>query len=115
MDKRQSGDLSSAEIKNLLALIKGLKENDGWKYLQQVMKDEVLQAAYNISNDPKMTFEEINWRRGALWASRKLVEIPSVLETKLGNDLAFAVLNETERKVKANKPGDALASSSTLA
>ena len=108
MDKRQSsGELSSSEIKNLLALIKGLKKNDGWKYLQQVMKDEVLQAAYNLSNDPKMSFDEINWRRGALWASRKLVEMPSVLSTKLENDLAFAVLKETERKITVNKPGDA--------
>ena len=108
MDSRQSsGELSSTEIKNLLALIKGLKKNDGWKYLQQVMKDEVLQAAYNLSNDPKMSVDEINWRRGALWASRKLVEMPSVLATKLENDLAFAVLNETERKVTVNKPDDA--------
>jgi hypothetical protein len=108
MDSRQlSNGLSSKELKNLLALVKGLNKSDGWKYLQQVMKDEVLQAAYNLSNDPKMSVDEINWRRGALWASRKLVEMPSVLETKLENDLTFAVLNEAESKVTVNKPDDA--------
>ena len=50
-----------------------------------------------------MSVDEINWRRGALWASRKLVEMPNVLEIKLKNDLAFATLDETEKdKVKGS-------------
>tara|TARA_B100000287_G_scaffold399358_1_gene417555 strand:- start:32633 stop:32956 length:324 start_codon:yes stop_codon:yes gene_type:complete len=92
MDER-----SVSEIKESLALVKNLKKNDGWKYLSKLMKDEILQAAYNLSNDPKMSVDEINWRRGALWASRKLVEMPDVLEIKLKNDLAFATLDETEK------------------
>ena len=55
MDER-----SVSEIKESLALVKNLKKNDGWKYLSQLMKDEILQAAYNLSNDPKMSVDEIN-------------------------------------------------------
>ena len=85
-----ANERSIEEIKQSIALIKNLQKNDGWKYLSKLMEDEILQAAYNLSSDPNMSKDEINWRRGALWASRKLVEMPNVLEIKLKNDLAFA-------------------------
>ena len=96
-----ANERSIEEIKQSIALIKNLQKNDGWKYLSKLMEDEILPAAYNLSSAPNMSKDEINWRRGALWASRKLVEMPNVLEIKLKNDLAFATLDETEKdKVK---------------
>ena len=62
------------------------------------MKEEILTAAYNLSSDPKTSVDELNWRRGALWASKKLIEMPSVLEVKLENDLMMQTL-EAEDKI----------------
>ncbi|MAZ68821.1 MAG: hypothetical protein CMG49_05590 [Candidatus Marinimicrobia bacterium] len=86
------------ETKEKLALIKRLKKDDAWKFLQEIMKEEILTAAYNLSSDPKTSVDELNWRRGALWASKKLIEMPSVLEVKLENDLMMQTL-EAEDKI----------------
>ena len=86
------------ETKEKLALIKRLKKDDAWKFLQEIMKEEILIAAYNLSSDPKTSVDELNWRRGALWASKKLIEMPSVLEVKLENDLMMQTL-EAEDKI----------------
>ena len=86
------------ETKEKLALIKRLKKDDAWKFLQEIMKEEILTAAYNLSSDPKTSVDELNWRRGALWASKKLIEMPSVLEVKLENDLMMQSL-EAEDKI----------------
>ena len=86
------------ETKEKLAIIKRLKKDDAWKFLQEIMKEEILTAAYNLSSDPKTSVDELNWRRGALWASKKLIEMPSVLEVKLENDLMMQTL-EAEDKI----------------
>ena len=86
------------ETKEKLALIKRLKKDDAWKFLQEIMKEEILTSAYNLSSDPKTSVDELNWRRGALWASKKLIEMPSVLEVKLENDLMMQTL-EAEDKI----------------
>ena len=91
-------DSTVRETKEKLALIKRLKKDDAWKFLQQIMKEEILTAAYNLSSDPKTSVDELNWRRGALWASKKLIEMPSVLEVKLENDLMMQTL-EAEDKI----------------
>ena len=85
------------ETKEKLALIKRLKKDDAWKFLQEIMKEEILTAAYNLSSDPKTSVDELNWRRGALWASKKLIEMPSVLEVKLENDLMMQTLEAEDR------------------
>ena len=85
------------ETKEKLALIKRLKKDDAWKFLQEIMKEEILTAAYNLSSDPKTSVDELNWRRGALWASKKLIEMPSVLEVKLENDLMIQTLEADDK------------------
>tara|TARA_B000000609_G_scaffold155202_1_gene145875 strand:+ start:1206 stop:1487 length:282 start_codon:yes stop_codon:yes gene_type:complete len=89
---------SVEEIKHKLALVKKLKKDDSWKYLENVMKEEILSAAYSLSSDPSITLEELHWRRGALWASRKLIELPSALEVKLENELMMETLDEKGKK-----------------
>ena len=91
-------DSKVRETKEKLALIKRLKKDDAWKFLQRVMEEEITQAAYNLSSDPKLSIDELHWRRGALWASKKLIEMPSVLEVKLENDLMMQTL-EAEDKI----------------
>ena len=55
-------DSTVRETKEKLALIKRLKKDDAWKFLQQIMKEEILTAAYNLSSDPKTSVDELNWR-----------------------------------------------------
>ena len=52
-------DSKVREIKEKLALIKRLKKDDAWKFLQRVMEEEITQAAYNLSSDPKLSIDEL--------------------------------------------------------
>ena len=53
-------DSTVRETKEKLALIKRLKKDDAWKFLQQIMKEEILTAAYNLSSDPKFIIGKLS-------------------------------------------------------
>lgn len=61
------------------------------------MKEDIMRAAYNIAESPNMTIEEINFRRGAMWAARRLLELPTALRLRLENDLLMEAAVAKER------------------
>ena len=73
-----------------------LKKSDGWKIFDEVMKEEILTASFQLSENRNMTMDEINFKRGAMWAARQLKELPDKLILKYKNDLAL----ESEDKAK---------------
>ena len=73
-----------------------LKKSDGWKLIDEVMKEEILTASFQLSENRNMTMDEINFKRGAMWAARQLKELPDKLILKYKNDLAL----ESEDKAK---------------
>ncbi len=73
-----------------------LKKSDGWKIIDEVMKEEILTASFQLSENRNMTMDEINFKRGAMWAARQLKELPDKLILKYKNDLAL----ESEDKAK---------------
>jgi len=85
--------------KQALKLVRELQESDGWKYLEEVMRNEILQASYAISDGKNMSMEEIHYRRGAIWAARKLVEMPTALATKLEDDVRMEALQDEEGNI----------------
>lgn len=64
-----------------------LEKSKGWVYMHAQMQDDILRAAYKIAESPSMTIEEINFRRGAMWAARRLLELPTALRLRLENEL----------------------------
>ena len=73
-----------------------LKKSDGWKIIDEVMKEEILTASFQLSENRNMTMDEINFKRGAMWAARQLKELPDKLILKYKNELAL----ESEDKAK---------------
>ena len=99
-----------------LQALNQLEKNKGWAYIKSIMEREILDAAMNIAKRPNMTMEEIHYRRGAIWAAERLVELPNRLRFGLKNKLAldpdgddtidpavdYAAINETN-PAKAGK------------
>lgn len=73
--------------KEALKAVTELEASAGWAYAKQAMESDVLQAAFNIAESPNMTLEEIHFRRGAMWAARRLLKLPEALRLRLENDL----------------------------
>lgn len=68
----------------------------GWAYLEEVMKREVVMAAMQIADSPAMPLDEINFRRGAIWAAKQLLEMPNRLLLRLENELVMEKATKAE-------------------
>lgn len=75
-----------------------LLKSSGWEVLKEEMKNSILQAAFQISDNPNMPIEEMHFRRGSMWAARKFVELPSSLQALLNNDILLDAANRGELK-----------------
>jgi hypothetical protein len=64
-----------------------LENGPGWAYIHEHMKDDIVRAAYKLSEAPNLSIEEIHFRRGAMWAARRLIELPTALRLRLENEL----------------------------
>lgn len=88
--------MAQVSNKKKLELINDVREHEGWLFIRQVMQDEVMMAANKLAETPNMSLEELHFRRGAMWAARKLIDIPTLLAAKLENDVAMEVLQTEE-------------------
>lgn len=83
-----------------LKAVLDLQKSLGWKILADVMNQEVVAAAMAIADNPKMTLDEINFRRGTIWAAKQLIDLPLKIQLKLENELA---LSHTDDKPKSKR------------
>ena len=81
--------------KQAIDKLTSLKKTDGWKIIDEVMKQEILTASFQLSENRDMTLEEIHFKRGAMWAARQLKELPDRLILKYSNE---DVLETTAKK-----------------
>jgi hypothetical protein len=82
--------------KQAIDFLTTLQKSGGWKIIDEVMKEEILTASFQLSENRNMTIDEINFKRGAMWAARQLKELPDKLLLKYKNDVALEV--ETKAK-----------------
>ena len=75
-----------------------LLNSSGWEVLKEEMKNSILQAAFQISDNANMPVDEINFRRGTIWAARKFVELPTAVQALLNNDILMDAANRGELK-----------------
>jgi hypothetical protein len=64
-----------------------LLDSPGWTVLKERMEASILQAAYQLVDERSMPPDEIHFRRGAIWAARKFLELPSQVKSILDNEL----------------------------
>ncbi|MEK9747190.1 MAG: hypothetical protein VW443_00505 [Pseudomonadales bacterium] len=79
-----------------LELIVKFENSEGWNYVQDVMRDEVLRAAYALAEDDNPSYEQIQFRRGAMWAARRLLELPTRLRQNLESELIIKKSQEIQ-------------------
>jgi hypothetical protein len=75
--------------KSKIKAINDLTSSKGWLIIQEVMQDEILQAAMAIAETPSMPLDEINFRRGSIWAAKTMLELPERLRMKLEAEAAL--------------------------
>lgn len=78
------------DVRAQLKALDGLTRSRGWEIVNQVMRDEIVSAAMAIADSPNMSLDEINFRRGAIWAAKQMLAIPVRLQQKLEADLALS-------------------------
>jgi hypothetical protein len=66
-----------------------LRNGKGWAYVKAIMEKEVLHAAYQLADNPSMSEKEVDFRRGAMWASRTLIDLPNKLYAQLEGEVAL--------------------------
>jgi hypothetical protein len=86
--------------KEQVKAVNELSKSKGWAVIRQVMEQEVLQAAMAIAETANMPLDEINFRRGSIWAANRMLELPDRLRMKLESEAAL--LDVDDRK-KANQ------------
>ena len=79
----------SSNKKADLKAIQDITKSRGWAIIREVMEREVVSAAMAIADNPNMTLDEINFRRGSIWAAKQLVEVPERLIRVLEADIAL--------------------------
>lgn len=76
--------------------IEELTKSAGWTILKEEMEKSILQAAYQLSDNPTMTPDEMHFRRGSMWAARKFVELPEAISAVINNDILLDAANRGE-------------------
>lgn len=66
-----------------------LMRSKGWQVIAEVMAEEQVAAAMAIADNPQMTLDEINFRRGAIWAATQLQNLPERLMRRLEADIVL--------------------------
>ncbi len=64
-------------------------KSKGWQVLNQIMKDEIVSSAMSIADNASMDLQEINFRRGSIWAAKQMLEMPVRLRQKLEAEIAL--------------------------
>lgn len=91
--------------KEKLEALENLVASPGWEVLRQEMEASILQAAYHLAENPDMQPDAVNHRRGAIWAARKFLELPSQLQSVIRNDLLFEAA-KAEGETTVSDPTD---------
>jgi len=79
-------------------VLEELLSSNGWGILQRKMQDEILSAAYQLAENKQLSVDEINFRRGAMWAARRMIELPTNIKMIIENELLMEAATEAELK-----------------
>lgn len=72
-----------------LKAVDALMKSKGWDVVLEVMHEEILASAMAIADTPNMDLEEINFRRGSIWAAKRMLELPVRLRQKMEAEVAL--------------------------
>ena len=64
-----------------------LLRSKGWEVVREIMEAEILASAIQIAEKTQMPLDEINFRRGSIWAGKQLLDLPTRLMQRLEADV----------------------------
>lgn len=70
-----------------LRAIDTLLGSKGWKIIKDYLEKEVVSSAMDIATKHTMSMNEIDFRRGSIWMSKQLLNIPENLRLQLQSSL----------------------------
>jgi hypothetical protein len=73
-----------------LKALRELKSSRGWEILMQTASKDIVSAALDMASNPTMTEKEIDFRRGAIFATNNFVNVIDLLIISVENDLYMA-------------------------
>lgn len=73
-----------------IAALEQLQRHKGWQILHETMEREIVTAAMQIAENPHMTQQEIDFRRGAIWAAKQMLNLPGRITNQLQTELALS-------------------------
>lgn len=79
-----------AKLERDLSALRELKSHPGWQLLAGVIEKEVVAAAMQFADNPLMSEKEIDFRRGAIYATRNLLTAVDALIQRAENDVLLA-------------------------
>ena len=84
-------------IEEQLSIIKELEASKGWAIIRHYMEKSLLDAAMQMAEGAPMQPEQFNFHRGAMWAAKKTIDLPSSLRTKLETELVLSSKDNAEK------------------
>jgi len=78
-----------------LKAVDNLLNSKGWAVVMEIMHEEILASAMSIAETPSMELDEINFRRGSIWAAKQMLELPVRLRQKLEGDIALNSVDDS--------------------
>ena len=75
--------------KAALQALNGLEKTEGWQLLQSIMEEEIVSSAMAIADKVEMSVDEINFRRGTIWAAKQMLNLPQRVRIKMENEVAL--------------------------
>ena len=85
------------KAEDALKSLEELQASTGWQYLREILRAEITDAAFAMANATNLTESEMHFRRGAMWAAVRLVELPDRLSLRLNNEISLNVSAKAEK------------------
>lgn len=76
-----------------LRALRALQQSRGWEIVRKAIQDDILKAAFSMSENPNMPEKERDFRCGAMAAARGALQVVPALVQRMENDLLLASVN----------------------
>lgn len=71
-----------------------LLQSRSWAVIKETMEREIMEASLGIANAAIMSKDEIDFRRGSIWAAHKLLQLPDTLIAQLRNEMLLLPIED---------------------
>ena len=97
MSAERSGQELAADVKAL----NDLMASRGWALICEVIDASLVRAAMEMASDPRLEVSEYHYRRGAMFATAGLRDIPQKLKAPIENEMFMKLAADQEKAARS--------------